>query len=144
MARIDSRCPKAWFPIPNDPDNGEVLIQLPSAGEEKDILEEMAPFETVFTENTQGARVREMRERKIGDKRYLRLILVVKDWRNIKMVDPEADAEDENPPLVDAPCDEENIVRFARSDEDFDPFVGECLKTLREQRDAAKKAAIKN
>uniref|UniRef100_I2Q2N3 Uncharacterized protein n=1 Tax=Desulfovibrio sp. U5L TaxID=596152 RepID=I2Q2N3_9BACT len=130
--KINEPQPEAWFPIPDDADGAELYIRLPSAGEDKDLAEEMAVFESLFSTDENGERVQQMRERKIGNRRYLRLCAVVKDWRNVMEKG------------VAVPCTEENIITAARTDEDFDPFVAQCLDTLKKQRNEKKAAERKN
>lgn len=123
---------EGWFDLPWDPDKGEILVCLLEDGEEKDALEQMAFFETVFVTGEKGEQVRELRERKIGDKRYLRACMAVKDWRNIRSSGK------------DIPCTAENVVMACRKDQRLDNRVAEALKLLKAQRDEKREAEIKN
>lgn len=123
---------EGWFDLPWDTDKGEILVRLLDDGEEKDALEQMAFFETVYVTNEKGEQVRELRERKIGDKRYLRACMAVKDWRNVQSGGK------------DVPCTPENVVMACRKDQRFDNRVAEALKLLKTQRDEKRGAETKN
>ena len=123
-----------WFPIPNDPDKGEIEIAHLTPGEIDDLQEEINAFEMVYRPDETGALAPEMRANKIkGDKRYLILCRALKSWKNF------FDAEGK--PMV---CNDENKIAVARADTEFGRFVNECRIKLAEDVKERKEKAGKN
>lgn len=131
--QVGKKALEDWFPLPDDPEGSEILVRLLTVGEEKDVAESMAMFETVTVITAEGKRVQEMRERKLGNDRYLRLCALVPEWRNV--------IDKDGAPL---PCTTENKIALAREDEKFDPFVAQCHKVLVERQKAQRGAERKN
>ena len=131
------------FPIPNDPDKGEITIKHLLPGEVTDIQEELAVLDMRLKEDGDGSLRREGEFKPVrGDKRYLWVTRSVTGWKNIQ------DAEGN-----ERPCDEANIIEVCREgtvvdDEgveiSFGEFVGRCRDKLTEQVKAAKEKAAKN
>lgn len=131
------------FPIPNDPDKGEITIKYLLPGEVLDIQEEIAVLDMRLKEDADGGMRREGEFRPVrGDKRYLWVTRSVVGWKRVY------DAEGN-----ERPCDEANIIAVCREgvvvDEEgveiqFGEFVGRCRDKLNEQVKAAKEKAAKN
>jgi hypothetical protein len=132
----------AVFPIPNDPDKGEVTLVYLTPGEVEDLQEEMGAFDTVMRRGEGGTLEPEMRQNpKLGDKRYLLTCAAVESWRNIKDAEGRA-----------LPCNEETKLMVARSAEitkengevvGFPTWINECraglAKIVRKDKEAAEK-----
>lgn len=131
------------FPIPNDPDKGEVTIVHLMPGEVEDIQEAMKAFETVMRRGENGNMEPEMRQNTdLGDKRYLFVVKAVSDWKNIK----DADGK----PM---PCTEETKIEVARAAEiekengevvGFGVWINECRAELAKKVRGDKEVAAKN
>ncbi|MFP5223104.1 MAG: hypothetical protein ACLGSA_12510 [Acidobacteriota bacterium] len=131
------------FPIPNDPDKGEITLKHLLPGEVTDIQEELAGWDMRLKEDADGTLRKEGEFKFVrGEKRYLWVTGSLVGWKNV------FDAEGN-----DRPCDEANIIAVCREgtvvDEDgveisFGEFVGRCRDKLTEQVRAAKEKAAKN
>jgi len=134
------------FPIPNDPDKGEVTIVHLLPGEVEDLQEKMKAFETVMRRNDKGDLEPEMRQNSdLGNTRYLFVQAAVTDWKNFKFEKGEM-----------MPCNEDTKLRVSREVEievtrkdgkteilGFPAWVNECRielgKIVRGNKEAAEK-----
>lgn len=133
----------ATFPIPNDPDKGEITLRHISPGEMEDIQGEMGIFETIMKPDDDGKMSPEIRQNTgIGDKRYLLQVRSIDSWRNVRGEDGK-----------DLPCTPENIIVVCREVEvmrDDGAFIGlpvwlhECRVKLAEKVKADRMAQRKN
>ena len=131
------------FPIPNDPDKGEVTIKHLSPGEVDDLQEKVAGIAMRLREGEDGRLVREGDVKQLhGDERYIVVTSCVVGWKNVR--DPDG---------VDMACDYAGIIRACRESEiedeegkiiTFSEFVGRCRDKLAKQVNARQEAAAKN
>lgn len=131
------------FPIPNDPDKGEVTIIHLLPGKVEDIQETMKAFETVMKKGEGDKLEPELRQNSdLGDRRYLFVVEAIESWKNIKDEDGK-----------DLPCTEEAKIAVARAAEvknekgervTFVAWVNECRSKLAEKVVADREAAEKN
>jgi len=135
------------FPVPNDPDKGEVTLRHILPGEVEDIQEEIGAFETIMKTGEDGKLAPELRQNgSLGDKRYLFQQKAIESWKNIK----DADGQD-------IPCTPENIVLVCREAEivvtrgggvketiTFAAWVTECRADAAKQVKSAREASEKN
>ncbi len=121
---------KRWFEVPNDPDEGQILIKHLSPGEITDIMDEV--FTQTIVYKADGDQDIQPEFKQETDKRKDRektLLASVANWK--KFFDQEGKA---------LKCTPENIIRASREIEGFDALVKEFRDRLTEDID---KEAVK-
>ena len=123
-----------WFPLPNDPDKGEILVRHLKQGEVNDIEDRVSRLETVVRRDPDGVAREEMRVvYPKGEDRYLYFCAALRDWKNFFGLDGK--------PLE---CTDANKIMMARDDQELVKFVGECRAALAEEAEREQEAARKN
>ena len=123
-----------WFPVPDDPDKGEVLIRHLKRGELMDISFETTEQETRYRLNDEQNLEPEMTSR--SDTRASQIAIfraAVQDWKNFYDEDGNA-----------LTCDGENKIKAMREIDGLVEFVNECREKLAADIEAEKKAQEKN
>ena len=123
-----------WFPVPDDPDEGEVLIRHLKRGELMDISFETTKQETRYRLNDAQELEPEMTSR--SDTRASQIAIfnaAVRNWKNFYDEDGNA-----------LTCTDENKVKAMREIDGLTEFVGECRDKLAADIDAEKKEQEKN
>jgi len=120
-----------WFEIPNDPDEGQILIKHLNPGEVSDIMDETFKQTIVYKADDldQDAKPEIIQEADRRKDREKTLTAAVVGWKKFY--------DQEGKPLK---CTPENVIRASREIEGFDALVREFRDRLAEdlQEEAAK------
>lgn len=137
--KIVSEAPRAWFPIPNDPDGAAVEFKHLSQGEIEDCA---SGFEVLYERGDDGELKPTVKGKNAtGDARYALVCACVTNWKGV-FLDGNA-----------VPCTDKNKIRVCREavvvDEDGEeiPFMvwaGRCRERLAEDVRAKREAERKN
>ena len=115
-----SRPRDAWFPCPDDPDGGKVLIKYLLPGERQKIFDATMP-QKIESESGEDGKLKPLLllhpDRETDREMTLKACVV--DWENF--------FDEKGEPLE---CTHENIMRAADEIEGFVEFVTECRLTL--------------
>ena len=123
-----------WFPVPNDPDNGEVLIKHLGSGELIKISEKTNQTETRYSASEDGKFKPDMVIKSDTSGHSDMLIdAAVVDWKNF--FDADGNAMD---------CTRENKIKAKVEIDGFAELVTECRGRLAEDVQAEELAAEKN
>lgn len=109
-----------WFDIPDDPDEGQILVKHLSPGEISDIMDEVFTQTIVYkTDGDQEPQPEFTQETDRRKDREKTLTAAVLDWKNFY---------DENG--KDLKCTPDNVIRASREIEGFDALVTDFRKRL--------------
>jgi len=129
-----------WFPCPDDPDNGKILIRQLSPGERQEIFDDTMPTKTEYEEvvGDDGKPTGDLipkfsMEQDRAQDRELTLKMCVVDWENF--------FEENGDPLE---CTHENIIRASKEIIGFSEFVIKCRTQLDKDVSADKEEQEKN
>lgn len=109
-----------WFPCPDDPDNGKILIKSLSPGERQDIFDKTMPQKVEYEADDDGNLIPSF---SMDSDRALERDLTLKAC----VVDWESFYDEDGEPLE---CTPKNIIRARREIEGFFEFVSGCRAKL--------------
>jgi len=112
-----SKTLERWFKIPQDPDNGEILIVHLRPGEVQEILTANMTQEFIYEQGDERPRM--IQRQNPGSNRDKQILSAVRNWKNFYDEDGKK-----------MKCDEANVIKAIQKIDGFVEFVSECREKL--------------